>query len=96
MTAIGRPGGFAREANFIAPPFEDVQTAVYLVTLAPPLLLGPLKVTLTFPAPVFFAFTCVGWPGTDATGGLPVGTNDGDAFDTALVPFTLVSVTRHV
>ena len=63
VTAIGRPGGFALDANFLAPPFDDVQTALYFVTLAPPLLLGPLNVTLTWPGLIFLAFTWVGSPG---------------------------------
>ena len=49
VTAIGRPGGLAFDANFVAPPSDDVQVAVYLVTLAPPLLPGPLNVTFTDP-----------------------------------------------
>ena len=95
-TAIGRPGGFALEPTFVTPPLADEQTAENLVTLAPPLLLGPLKVTEIALERSFLAFTWFGAPGGVAPPPELTGTNDCDVFDAALVPFTFVSVTVQV
>ena len=72
----------------VTPPGEEV--AVYDRIVAPPLDTGAVKATVAVIDPVFVAVPIVGAPGTVR------GTTAAETVEVALVPATLVALTRNV